>query len=661
MTTQFENTKWVKLVNRRFKEADENAQSHFLKFQRFDALWDGRLPNEFMAIFQQPEFRDLTHYIPPKVFQLVRDFARKVLNTLFSVEPNFELDHWPKEEEHPKAQGNRDLIIFQHEEERGDHYGVMEDAAYQMARYGHCVILPEWWKDFEPLVPEEDDSNKFRTELSYEGPRFQVYPAYQALPSPHFGEKEQLAYCLLLEVIPFGDLLEKQKKSPDKYHGVRDIKVQDINLSVVNKWTKLATVEKLDTTKPEDKDLYPVFLIHYLDGERRITVANQKYEISNYADPDRSPGPGVIWSRLVKKEGTVFGKGIIEIIEDALYEAFEKRWNRLNRQKRLNVPGGVTTEDEAPSLLEAGAGRLTKVKGKIENYKFFTEHQGLTLNEMELREESIILDEIKRTVGYEDIAVGYRPEEKATATRDIVLKEEAGENTRYTLNRFEKIQKMIIRKELCLNRQFLLSPLPLDYQRAGIDINRSDILTNWTIRPLGISEAISRPIMQKVFDMIVERLVSLPPDIRMNLDIDYYELIVSYLNAFRPYIRNADKILRDPEKVMIPIEKENVLLSQGYPVPVDPREDHQKHLFAKEGGHVAFMNELKAAGAPEEQLRPLMEHIAEHYANLMVQKEGVTGGKLASGTSAGFNEESVGNLFKQILPGNVEQLKGVTG
>lgn len=651
MKSQFENTKAVKLVNRRFKEASENAQPHFERFKRFDALWDGGLPDEFMAIFQQKEFQDLTHYIPPRVFEITRDFTRKVINSLFSVEPNFELGYYGQKEEHPKANSNRRLLVFQHEEPRGAHEIVMEEATQQMARYGHSVLLPEWWKDYDSFVADES-GDEFHTEVSYEGPRFKVYPAYQALPSPHFDDRGHLIYCLLLEVIPFGDLLELQRKYPEKYHGVRDIKLEDINLAVVNKWSKLANVRGLETKKEEDKDIYPVFLIHYLDGKRRYVVANQKYEIANYSEPDRSAGLGLIWQPLIKKQGTVFGKGLVEVIEDALYEAFEKRWSRLNRQKRLLNPGGVTTEDQAPSLLQAGAGRLTKVVGDIANYKFY-EDRGLALNAAELEEEGIILTEIKRAVGYEDIAVGYRPQQKATATRDIQLTEEAAENTRFTLRRFESIQKGIIRKELQLNRQFLPFPLPLDYERAGINIKRSDIDTNWTIRPLGVSEALSRPIMQKVFDMIIERLTSLPPHILAKLEITWYELILSYLNAFRPHIRNIDKILIDPEISMMWIEKENVLLSQGVSVPVDPREDHQKHLFAEESGHIVFMNQLIEAGAPKEELMSFQEHIAEHQANLIVEKQGGENGEMGAGNVTSLTEETPGNLLKPILSGNM--------
>lgn len=646
------DTEGVDIVKRRYEEAEEHARPHFARFQRYDALWDGNLPDKFLAIFQQAEYRDLTHYIPPKAFETCRNLARKIFLAMHSVDPNFELGFFGEEHDHPLAAKNRQLLIFQNDPERGDLESVMDEAITEQVRYGHVAMLPEWHKQIDRLAM--DDDGKFVDLPVYEGPRFRVYPAYQALPSPQYDSEGRLKWCVLIDIPTMAELEGWQKLYPKKYSGVEHIEVGTFPLAKANKFITQTQISKLDSTKPEDKKLWPVFIQHYLSGDERIVVANEKWEIARYPNPDRTKKIGVLWQPFIRKKDTTFGKGIFEIIEDSLYESFERRWGRLNRIKLGMNPGGFTTEEEAPAVMSTGLSRWQRVPGKIENYKQHPTAQAL--QQTELAEESLNYEDIKRAIGLEDVFAGFRPEQSGTATRDLAIREEGADALKYTMRPAAKLQREVMATELELNRQFLPKEnLPEHYVLAGIHIEPKDILTNWRIRPLGIQAAVGRAVIQKIMALVVDTLSKLPIYVRNRISINWHLLIKNWLRSMEPYIRNVDQVFPDPQLELIPIVKENAFLAQGLPVPVDPRENHERHVFDEEAGHKIWIETLKKRQMMTPEIAAVSEaHIMAHMEQ--IQEQGASpGSPLDISRSRSKIPEETSNQSKAGAEGNVNQ------
>jgi len=593
------------LVKKRFESAKKVAEPKFADFQRWEDWRKCILPKEFRASFSGKD-SGRPALVPPLVRTCLHDLRAKTVNSIFSIKPHFELTdkRYPQE----ILEKNQNLLMFQFEQEplnpRFRYRAKVAKQVYDFLTYGIGIKACIWRRFENPLTGE-----------IYEGAGFENVPPYRFYPSPYWDTNGNLAYYFIQSVVHYQELVEKAEMGLLDGEAVNTIQLerfQEIK-SKVEHYAKDVDFNTLDLKKEADKMICPVLVWNYVDKNNRIVVANEKTIIKQVENLDKSPNLGLSILNLGNDDGEFYGESSVDFIEDNFIEKFHKRNQRLTAQD-LSVGGQHITDDpNAPPMFETAPGKIHKVSmGRIENYKELKFTDG---TDKGLIEENLVTKETKESLGLSDVFMGQSPERREAATTQLILQQNASSDLTFTISEIEDAV-VIVDVLLMLSQNAQKFPVNPPPAYRGLDINQRDIIASCHVRPLGITQAISRPVLASQITGLMEQWKTIP---QIADDVEWREFAQRQLVALQ--FPDPEKFFKDPTQKLIPITKENYLIAQGVQVPVDPDEDHLFH----DKNHEAF----ERSGMLPPQFWDLMQiHRQEHQGLAEQQMPPQAKGKL---------------------------------
>lgn len=593
------------LLTKRFESAKTVAESKFADFQRWEDWRNCILPKEFRTLFSGKNVARPA-LVPPLIRTCLHDLRAKIVNSIFSIKPHFELvdERYPQE----ILQKNQGLLMFQFEQEpispRFRYRAKTAKQIYDFLTYGIGIKACVWRRFENPLTGE-----------IYEGPGWENVSPYRFYPSPYWDSEGNLAYYFIQSVVHYQELLEKAEMGLLDSDAVGKIELQrfDEIKGKVEHYAKDVDFGSLDLTKEADKAICPVLIWSYVDKDRRIVVANEKTIIKQVENLDKSPNLGLSILNLGNADGEFYGESAIDVIEDNFIEKFHKRNQRLTAQD-LSVGGQFITDDpNAPPMFEVAPGKIHKVStGRKESYEQLKFEDS---TDRGLIEENLVTKEAKEALGLSDVFMGQSPERRETATTQLILQQNASSDLTFTVSEIEDAVVIVdVLLMLSANAQkFPVNPPPA---YRGLNVIKKDLIASVHVRPLGITQAVSRPVLVSQITGIMEQWKGIPEIAR---DVEWHELAKRQLVALQ--FPDPERILPDPREKMIPVTKENYLMAQGVEVPVDPEENHAFHLPL----HRAF----RESGMLPPQFYDLgLAHEAEHEQYMEQQQPPQMKGKL---------------------------------
>jgi len=591
-------------LTKRFESARKVAEPKFADFQRWEDWRNCILPKEFRALFSARSGRPAL--VPPLIRTCLHDLRAKITNSIFSIKPHFELvdERYPQE----ILQKNQSLLMFQFEQEpispRFRYRAKTARQIYDFLTYGIGIKACVWRRFENPLTGE-----------IYEGVGWESVSPYRFYPSPYWDSEGNLAYFIIQSVVHYQELVEKAEMGLLDMDAVKVIELQRFNeiKGKVEHYASDVRFDALDLTKEADKMICPVLVWSYVDKNRRIVVANEKTIIKQVENLDKSPNLGLSILNLGNADGEFYGESYIDFIEDNFIEKFHKRNQRLTAQD-LSVGGQFITDDpNAPPMFEAATGKIHKVStGRKDSYQQLKFEDG---TDKGFIEENLVTREIKEALGLSDVFMGQSPERRETATTQLILQQNASSDLTFTVSEIEDAV-VIVDVLLMLSQNAQKFPINPPPAYRGLDINRRDLIASAHVRPLGITQAVSRPVLASQITGIMEQWKGVP---QIANGVNWMELAKRQLFALQ--FPDPEKILPDPREKLIPITKENFLIAQGVEVPIDPDEDHALH----DKFHEAFE---RSGMLPPEYLDGMWTHRQGHQSMIEQQQPPQAKGKL---------------------------------
>lgn len=588
------------LVKKRFESAKKVVDLKLSDFQRWEDWRNCKLPKELRSFFEG-EHKGRSALVPPTIRTMLNDLESKIVNSIFSIKPHFELlsEQYPQE----ILEKNQKLLLFQWDQEP-----IKPEARYRakVARqvsdwltYGIGIKACIWREVIDPISGE----------LIYEGAGFDNVSPYRFYPSPYWDTEGNLAFYFIRSVVFYQNLLDNPNFDEEAVKGIELEQFGAVKKKVEH-YAQTVDFDKLDLTSEADKMICPVLVDTYVDKNVRMTVANEKNIIKDVENWDKSPNLGLSILNVGRPEGEFYGTSVIDVIEDNFIEKFHKRNQRLDESNISIYSQFLSDDPKAPPMFKTAPGKVHKVgTGRLESYKELEFHGQADRGFVE---EQLVTKELKQALNLEDLPMGFSPERRETATTNLILNQNAASPMQYTISKIEDAVVINdVHLALAKNVQFFPANPPIAYR--GLDIEKHEIIYMVQVRPLGITQAVSRPVLASQITGLMEQWKGIDEIAR---DVEWLELAKRQLHALQ--FPDPEKILPDPRTKMIPVTKENFLIAQGVQVPVDPDEDHMFH----DRLHEAFEN---GGMLPPEFWDGMQAHRGEHQ--MYMEKQMPTQGK----------------------------------
>lgn len=578
----------IEEIKKRFELSYDNFTQQRLTFYRWREWRRCKLPRKFQVLFSGHGRRH-SALVPPFIRMVIRELRSKIYNQIFGARPHFTLKI-------PGTAGsldsilerNRDLLLFQQGQEEESYREKVSFQILDWLTYGIGIKQPVWRR------------RRLDTEMFYEGPGWDSVPIFKFLPSKVIDSNGGISYYFIQHVVFYGQLLKMAADGVFPKEAVEAIELRKFDdcVKYLEGYDTGVNWGDLDITKLADKMVYPVAIWSYADGDELVTVANHKFELK------RKPN---IYGRLhnlglsvlnVGREADAFvGESAIGIIEDNFLEKFGIRNQRSDaRQVSIN-PQYLSDDPNCPPQFESAPGRIHRVSsGRLNSYKPL---EWKDETDKTFVEEKYVTQEMKEALGLSNVFMGLAPERKETATTQMILQQNAATDLQFTTSLVEgRVVCGDVRAQMTLNNKLMPDVLPDAY--AGVNFHPSELLSHAVVTALGLSQSISKTVMVANITGLMNQWLNVP---QLERDVNWVELARRQVNAME--LPDPDGILPDPKKKDIPIDKENWLMSQGVPVPVDDEEDHMYH-------RVKHMKFAKEAELGQNELNLLTMHIEEH-------------------------------------------------
>lgn len=641
-------------------KATHRQAKFYEKINDYNRLYHIKLPESLEN--EMAKHPDRSSLVPPDVYNNILALEAAVIKLIFGKKPyaritlEGQLDR--RSDIINKAERKLTELI-----ELGRFAHFAKPIIKQVAIAGRSCAFTQWQPVYRPKVVRDDRSNKI-TGINRE--RIAAYPICKPIDirRVRIDDKAEsipdIAIVGYHAKVNYNDLLT-WNRDPNNFISFKD---EDLNKThfPANRYYEYVSEEHGMYDHENDSVSYgdrPVELIDIrgifnISGEPMdliVKIANRDLIVECRENDLPIFGPELFtWPALDSEFGRIFPMGVVEPAFDLFIEEWAKKNQALDAASR-NIYDMYLADAAAcadlPDRIPYVGGKIIKLHlgatGSPNVSSIFAPIPKAAQIYDTFQQAASIQQDIQQTMRQNDYKQGTDPSRKETATAvtELViggqrLDEMIVDQLKDTF--FVPTMKNFLILWNYFNNDKISQVTDEEGQVVNIFPGELDFPFNVAI---DVSSAIERPMVQR-------RIVESYPFMANDPNYDPYELRKTFVWALN--LPNPDKILPDPRREQMVIDRENSAMLNGTHLPVHPADPHQKHIT----GHQQAMQQLVEVNLPEQEklkaLGAFDNHLAEHesYSTQQQQNPGNpnmnSGGSASQGSMAGGAAPKIPNL-----------------
>lgn len=646
-----------------WEESTNKMRPFFEKVNDYNRLYRVKLPEELEN--EMKKHPDRSSMVPPDIYNNILSFRAGIRKLVFGSkpygivtkegQPNLRTEAIIKAER--KLSELIDMSNFAYEADK---------AVLQASVAGVGCSFTEWQKIYRRQIIRDKGTKRpisFNNQLVAAFPKAKAIDIRRVRIDDKAENYEDVRLVAYHAKVNESDLLKNNRNLDNEMNfdeqELKDSSFHDILYYEYVGDEKLAydkTVEASYGDNPvELMDFRGIFRIddEYMDLIVKIANRNVILEVS----PNPLPIDG--WNlfdfpRIDEELNRMYVMGLIEPAQDVFLEEWLKRNQSLDASNRLTYDMYIADESataDLPSRIPFVPSGIVKVRmaatGANAVSSVFAPIPRTAQYHDTFQHATTCAQEVQQTMRQSDYRQVGSPARKETATAVEALNV-AGMNLQeqVVFHLKNSFYEPVWKKYLIMQNFFrgheqdsitdeygspvTIAPGELDFAFA-IDID--------------VSSALERPSMMR-------RMVESYPMLSQDPMFDAYEIRKGFIWALA--LPNQDRLLPNPSKKQMDIERENMALMNGVNLPVHPLDDHNAHISKHQEAAMKMANTPNVEMSPEAQMA-FDKHIQAHSQYIEKEApnpEGInipranrqepTTGQLASGVAPKLANTSVG-------------------
>lgn len=643
---------------------DASTQKMAAFFERvndYDRLYHVKLPKDLQSIFEKHP--DRSAMVPPDIYNNISSVRAQLTELLFSQKPYAIVSHAGRPNQ-------RDEIIDKAESKLSaliDISGFLEECDkinHQTLIGGISCCMTEWHIEYRRKIKRDPDTNlpeMKNGEFVFDTVEVARYPRAKGIDIRRVRIDDKAESKSDIRLVGYharwniSDLIN-EKNNPDSPIDFDEDKLKRSSFPHA-KYYEYVAEEKPLQNKPskvnygdEPVEIFEIRGIYKLKNKYRdliVKLANRDIVIE--ARPNDLPIAGwevFDFSGIDSEFNKIFTMGLVEPAEDVFIESFLKRNQSLdaaNRQTYDMYLSDASAGAELPDQIEYVGGGILKVNllgsGATSVSHVFQPLPKFANPIDTFQQSEALKNDTQETMKRNDYAQGSDPARKETATAVGALSAAAYRDIKRLVGLLAQSYIIPVWKKYLLYQSFfeghkteeITTPDGKNLQIAPGELDGPFNIT------IDISAQLDRPTARRT-------VVEMMPFLQGNPLVNQYYLLKTALWYLQ--YPNIDKIVPPPDKLIADIERENLALSAGIPVPVHPQDDHIFHLEIHMKRAEEHAQNPKTPMSPQ-AIMAYEYHVTEHQkyikqvnnpagVNTPNQTSGLNEGQMTAGMGAGL-------------------------